>query len=392
MLTIISEKTSLRDLSISELRRVSWNNIDPSEFTEDLNDTNFLARLSYANKVKLVEMVDWGDFVVEMNEDALMMLISAHKQLYSRTRFQLSSRMFETDKQFSLEFLTTNARYLYLHGSFSQDCVTPEFVEEQSDYINYGHFFEHFLRRNDIDKLRPFITYKNGMFLRWISSSRSVRYMNREMLNHLNFPVPSYQDTIITEQRIMSGQPCDDGQRSFTIWLRKFRRVTGRVNDYPTWDEMLSLMKSHPRLNNNGYVDWIYSNCLTNSDQVINQYPTSLSYQPTRVRIDAYRHITGVDNEQANEDYNVEFYDVVNPNSTVEIEVNDSTDETEVTDSTESDSTDEFGSEAPDIDLAMTEMVVSARSVQPMTEFVMDFSNILRTPPADSENPANSTD
>lgn len=392
MLTIISEKTSLRDLSISELRRVSWNHIDASNFTEDLNDTNFLARLSYANKTQFAKMADWGDFVSEMREEALTMLISAYKQLYPRSRFQINSSMFNSGVQYSLEFLTTNAHYLYLHSCFSQDCVTPEFIEEQSDYINYGHFFEHFLRNSDIEKLRPFITYKNGMFLRWINSSRSVRYMNREILNHLNLPVPSYQDTLISEQRIMSGQPCDDGQRSFTIWLRKFRRVTGRVNDYPTWDEMLTLMKSHPRLNNNGYVDWIYSNCLTNSDDEIARYPTSLSYQPTRVRLDAYGHITGVDIGQAEEDYNVEFADVVNPVSTVEPEVTDSTDgELYIDDITESDSTDESGSEELDIDLAMTEMVVSARSVQPMTEFVMDFT-IRPTPSADSDNPANSSD
>jgi len=313
MLTVTSEKTSLRDLTIAELRRVAWHHIEPSEFVEDFNDLNFLARVNYAARRTIAEWIDWGSILNVMEEPALEFVISSRKQASPRSSFHLDSDIWSNGKQYSLEFLTNNARHLYLDHAHQQLSITPEFLEKFEHQISYNRFFDRFLQARDSDVLREFLMYKDGMFRRFIMQSRSMRYLNREALEDLNQPVPDYYDTVITEQRIMSGQPCDDGQRSFTIWLRKFRRVTGRVNDYPTWNEMLTLMKSHPRLNQNGYVDWIMGRCLENTPEEVAQYPARLSFNPKRVERDAYRHITGTDESTGNEDYNVEFADVIDP-------------------------------------------------------------------------------
>lgn len=313
MLTVTSEKTSLRDLTIAELRRVAWHHIEPSEFVEDFNDLNFLARVNYAARRTIAEWIDWGSILNVMEEPALEFVISSRKQASPRSSFHLDSDIWSNGKQYSLEFLTNNARHLYLDHAHQQLSITPEFLEKFENQISYNRFFDRFLQARDSDVLREFLMYKDGMFRRFIMQSRSMRYLNREALEDLNQPVPDYYDTVITEQRIMSGQPCDDGQRSFTIWLRKFRRVTGRVNDYPTWNEMLTLMKSHPRLNQNGYVDWIMGRCLENTPEEVAQYPARLSFNPKRVERDAYRHITGTDESTGNEDYNVEFADVIDP-------------------------------------------------------------------------------
>jgi len=356
MLTVTSEKTSLRDLTIAELRRVAWHHIDPSEFVEDFNDLNFLARVNYASRRTIADWVDWGSILGVMDEPALEFVISTRKQV-SRTRFHLDTDIWCNDKQYSLEFLTKNAAHLYLDHAHQQLCITPEFLEKFENQISYSRFFDRFLQSRDSDVLREFLFYKDGLFRRFIMQSRSMRYLNREALEDLQQPVPDYYDTVITEQRIMSGQPCDDGQRSFTIWLRKFRRVTGRVNDYPTWNEMLTLMKSHPRLNQNGYVDWIMGRCLENSPEEVAQYPERLSFEAKRVQREAYRHITGTDETQGDADFNVEFADVIDP------PVQASTDSTG-----EAPNADPQSAMAA-INQAMAEMIearVAPRMVQPM--------------------------
>lgn len=354
MLTVTSEKTSLRDLTIAELRRVAWNRINPDEFVEDFNDLNFLARVNYASRRTIAEWVDWGSILRVMDEPALEFVISTRKQV-SRSRFYLDSEVWCSEKQYSLEFLTKHANHLYLNHAHQQKCITPEFLEKFRDHINYSHFFDQFLQSRNTDVLREFLLYKDGLFSRHIMQSRGMRYLNREALKELNQPVPDYYDTVITEQRIMSGQPCDDGQRSFTIWLRKFRRVTGRPNDYPTWNEMLTLMKTHPRLNQNGYVDWIMGRCLENTPEEVAQYPERLSFNPKRVERDAYRHITGTDETTGDADFNIEFADVINPQPV----------------QTPSESTDDAPHAEPQsamgaaINQAIAEMVVTPRMVTP---------------------------
>ncbi|UYE98944.1 hypothetical protein XbC2_549 [Xanthomonas phage XbC2] len=370
MLTVTSEKTSLRDLTIAELRRVAWEHIDPSEFVEDFNDLNFLARVNYASRRTIANWVDWGSILCVMNEPALDFVISTRKQV-SRSRFYLDSEMWGYEKQYSLEFLTKHAKHLYLNGAHQQKCITPEFLEKFEDHINYSHFFERFLQTRDIDVLREFLMYKDGLFRRYIMQSRSMRYLNREALEELNQPVPDYYDTVITEQRIMSGQPCDDGQRSFTIWLRKFRRVTGRPNDYPTWNEMLTLMKSHPRLNQNGYVDWIMGRCLENTPEEVAQYPERLSFNPKRVERDAYRHITGTDETTGDADFNIEFADVINPQP-----VQTQAESTESTESTGNSEQAESPMAALDRAIAaMIEGRVTPQMVQPMAAPIT-FANL----------------
>lgn len=327
MLTIMSEKTNLRDLTIAEIRRVAWQNIDPEEFIEDFNDLSFLARVNYAARKTIADWVDMGSILSVMDEPALQFIISTRKQV-SRSCFMLDTEIFGNGKQFSLEFLTKNANNLYLDCAYKQNCITPEFIEKFRNKINYERFFSRFAESRNLNMLREYLIYKDGLFRPYIMNSKVMRYLDSEVLEELEQPIPAYYNTVITEQRIMSGQPCDDGQRSFTIWLRKFRRVTGRENDYPTWNEMLTLMKTHPRLNANGYVDWIIQRCLHNTPEEVSLYPERLSYRPDNVRREAYISVTGTDETQGEADFNIEFADVINPPvSESEVTISSNTDE-----------------------------------------------------------------
>jgi hypothetical protein len=383
MLTEKSEKTSLRDLTIAEIRRVSWRNIDPSEFVEDFNDLTFLARVNYADPGVVANWVDWGGILSVMHEAALEFVISSKKQRARQRRFQLDSDMWSSQVQFSADFLKRNARYLYLNGAVYQRCITPEFLDEFRDQISYNHFFDRFLQYRDGDEalLHDFLVYKDGMFRRWIMQSKGMRYLTRAGLESMNQPVPEYYDTVIDEQRIMSGQPCDDGQRSFTIWLRKFRRVTGRPNDYPTWNEMLTLMKSHPRLNHNGYVDWIMGRCLENSPETVAQYPERLSYRPNRVERESYTHITGVNEAQGEADFQIEFADVLDPTGSTGIDATPESDDEEGTEV--DDSTDRVEDAAPNlfpwtraVQVDGIEVSQRVQPMQPMNRFMPRFMNV----------------
>lgn len=321
MLTIKSEKTSLMDLSINELSNVAWEYLEVEEFVDDLNNPNFLARMMYGkNKEVLASLTKCDNFIAYVPEAFLAKMIDARK--IQTEHFKIGTSMFYDGKQYSIEFLTKYADHIELYHVEYQKSITPEFLEKYHNEIDVSSFWSRFDRTFGIENLKHFATYKNGMFLEEIQESEAIRYLTISDLESLGMPVPDYYHNVMTEQRVMSGDPCNDGQRSFSIWLRKYRRVSNNPTGFPTWNDLLELYKKYPRMNQHSYVDWLHDRAVTNREDYVNEYPEHLSYSPSNISFGEYRDIAGEDHKE--EDYAIEFSDVLQPepqmvNVTVEV-------------------------------------------------------------------------
>lgn len=308
MLTIKSSKTSLLDLSIKDLSNVAWNFLDVHEFADELSNPKLLTRLMYqSNKKILADMIEEEKYLMVCSEPTISKMIDAYLEVYPEDDLRLDGCMFYDEKQYSLEFLQKYKKYIRLYHVEHQKCITPQFLAENYDSMDTNEFWANFSTVIGIEKLPEFITYNNGELKNEIMKSKAIIHVPKKQLIELNIDVPAYYDTVLTEQRIMSGQPCNDGQRSFMIWLRKFRRTTNNSTAYPTWNELLELYQQHPRMNHNGYIDWIYSMALFNSPETVQQYNEKLSYSPSNISAAVYvaETETGTD-----EDFAIEFSDV----------------------------------------------------------------------------------
>lgn len=319
MLTIKSDKTSLMDLSINDLQNVAWEHIDVEEFIEDLKNPNFVARMMYGkNREVLSTFCEFDNFLTHAPEEFMVKMIEAKKT--KNSHFKLSTMMFYDRKQYSIEFLTKYADHIEMYHVEHQSSITPEFLEKYHDSMDVNTFWERFNRTFGNDKLKDFAHYKNGMFLEEIQASDVIRYLTISDLQNLELPAPDYYNNVMTEQRVMSGEPCNDGQRSFSIWLRKYRRVSNNPTGFPTWNELLELYKKYPRMNQNGYVDWLHSRAVFKDEQTVDMYPEQLSYSPKEISFNAYIDEAGDDHKE--EDYKIEFADVLEPEQhTVQVTV-----------------------------------------------------------------------
>ena len=309
MLTIKSSKTSLLDLSIYELANVAWEYLEIPDFVEELSNPKLLTRLMYgSNKKILADFTEHEPFLMYCSEFTISKMIDAYLEVYQVDELRLDSCMFYNNKQYSLEFLEKYKQYIRLYHVDRQQCLTPEFVAKNRNEMDTNEFWANFSTVIGNERLREFIEYNDGELKDDIMHSRAIRMLTANQLIELGLPVPDHYNTVLTEQRIMSGQPCNDGQRSFTIWLRKFRRTTNNSTAYPTWNELLELYKKYPRMNNDGYIDWIFSMALFNSEETVQSYSEKLSYSPERITVSDYISEAGSGTE---EDYEIEFSDVI---------------------------------------------------------------------------------
>ncbi|AFC21965.1 hypothetical protein GAP32_505 [Cronobacter phage vB_CsaM_GAP32] len=313
MLTIKSDKTSLLDLSIAELRRVAWKHIDVREFLDELADPKLLTRLMYGSgKQILVEMTSYDQYLRYCHEDTIAKMIDAMIALGNT--YIIDSSMFYDGKQYSIEFLTKYADYIALNYVERQKSLTPEFVAKYSHKMDMEDFWMRFDRTIGISNIKQFIDYNNGMFRDEIMDSEILQYCTRSDLISLDMEVPDFYDTVMTEQRVMSGDPCNDGQRSYAIWLRKYRRVFNDPEGFPTWNNLLELYKKYPSMNKNSYVDWLYSRAVHNSEEYVSEFDEHLSYNVGEISVHTYQNITDTENSnEAQEAFLVEFSDVLTP-------------------------------------------------------------------------------
>lgn len=307
MLTIKSDKTSLLDLSIRDLRNVAWEHLRLRDFEEDFKNPKLLGRLKYIGNDLLVNFSYNDVFLMNCPEEFIEAMIIARIKNGER-RFCLDSSMFYDRKQYSIEFLTKYAEHLPMNYAEHQKSITPEFLDRHYDRMDTGEFWGNFGDSVGMDKLSEFLTYSNGRFKDEMLDSSLMRYCTKDDLIALNMTVPNFYDNVMTEQRVMSGDPCNDGQRSFSIWLRKYRRVNNDPNGFPTWNDLLELYKKYPRMNQHGYVDWLHHRAVTNDERYVNEYPEHLSYSPKEITFDGYRHVAGEENQK--EDFEIEFADV----------------------------------------------------------------------------------
>ena len=318
MITLKSEKTNLMDLSFEELRNVAWEAIDADSFAKEINNPNFIARVMYADKNILVQLSKNDDFIAISNEYMISKMLDV--RLLNENNFKLSSSMFQDRKQFSLEFIEKYINNIHINYLEYQSCITPEFLDIHYDRMDVDEFWDNFFSTIGAERAAQFVTYKNGQFCDLVMSSESLRYATAEDLTTLGLPVPDYYNTVMTEQRVMSGEPCGDGQRSFTIWLRKYRRVFNDPKGYPTWNNLLELFKRHPRMNQHDYVEWLFERALKKSEERVSEFSETLSFNAATVEREVYANITG--SETAQEDYEIEFSDVLHPEMNEDVQVN----------------------------------------------------------------------
>lgn len=298
------ENTSLLDLSFDELRNVSWKMINIYDFVDEIFSPTFLTRLNYADPSVLADFLNWTEFLTHGTEYAISKCIDASIAL-NKPIFELDNAMFY-NTQYSREFLEKYEDYIPWYYAENQQSLTPELVDNHYGLMDTTCFFNNILKNHNIESVKEFINYQNGKFKNDVLSSYSLRLLTKTKLNELGIDAPEYYNTVINEQRIMSGEPCNDGQRSFIIWLRKYRRIT-KTDNYPTWNELLEFYEKYPSMNQSEYINWIYDNCLLYSETTVSQYPSKLLYLPKNVTFYDYENVTS----STSEEYEIEFSDVL---------------------------------------------------------------------------------
>lgn len=305
MLTIKSEKTSLLDLSINELRDVAWDYIDAKQFVDELKDPKLLTRLMYGKNKEIFSVIFDSEnisFMLYAPNEFLAKMIDALKE--KGEPFTLSSHIF-SKRQFSLDFLNKYADNLNLYHAERQESIDVNFLDKYYDRLDISSFWEHFHKNSTTERIKEFVLFGDGKYKEDMTNFGAIKFLTADELNSIGLEVPEYYNNVMTEQRVMSGDPCSDGQRSFSIWLRKYRRVHNDPTGFPTWNQLLELYKKYPRMNNNGYIDWLYSRAVKNSDSYVQQFDNELSYSPSNITYSDYRDIAGDENSQ--EDFKIEF-------------------------------------------------------------------------------------
>lgn len=314
MLTRISDKTSLLDLSFADLKSVAWDRLDYSDeqIVKEIGNPVILNRLLHTAPAVLAEWNSHSYILTHLTEEGLERIITANLKV-GNTRFELSTSMFHDRKQYSKDFIVRNKKHIDYNYIEHQQWITPDFLYEHRNEMDVENFFDSFASNKGIAAYEEFNTFMDGHWSSKLDQSDLLCYATIEECKQLGITPPASLYAVITEQRVMSGDPCGDGQRSYAIWLRKYRRVFNDPEGYPTWDHLLQLFKKHPRMNSSGYVDWLRHRVVNHSEEVVRAADEHLSYSPRNINVHAYQEVTGESNNEAEANFNTEFMDVVNP-------------------------------------------------------------------------------
>lgn len=312
MLTRISDKTSLLDLSLAELKIVAWRYLEESEdYQDELSNKVLLNRLFVAAPDVLASWINLSNILYYINEECLIRCIDANYKIGNR-EFKIETSMFHNEQQYSLEFLENYKQHIHMDYAEHQHCITPKFLDENSSIMDVDNFFDHFARNKGVDAYQEFYNY-NDAFREYLENSDVLEYATIEDCERIGITPPENLYTVMNEQRVMSGDPCGDGQRSYSIWLRKYRRVNNDPEGYPTWNDLLVLYKKHPRMNANGYVDWLKERAVNNTERQVQRAERKLTYNLKEINVNDYSSVTGVSVDEANATFQEEFMDVLNP-------------------------------------------------------------------------------
>lgn len=314
MLTRISTKSSLLDLSFDDLKQVAWELLDYDDqqiINEIINPVIHNRLLHTAPKI-LAEWYNQNSIITHFDEAGLERIITANIKV-GVSRFNLSCIIFNDRKQYSKDFIVRNKEYIDYNYIEHQEWITPDFLYENRDLMDVSNFFDCFASNQGISAYEEFNSFMDGVWSSKLDQSDLLCYATIDECKELGITPPANLHAVITEQRVMSGDPCGDGQRSYAIWLRKYRREFNDPNGYPTWDHLLQLFKKHPRMNSNGYVDWLRHQVVNHSEAIVSRAVPHLSYSPTNINVLVYQEVTGVSHNEAETNFNTEFLDVTNP-------------------------------------------------------------------------------
>ncbi len=299
MFAEISEKTSLLDLTINELSRVIWNDVNLEELTNPvlLNRFKLLGDgfLSYAIERISDSTGETIQFSTEQyHEYVLPSYLSAYESASDKNKAAVVSTSF-FKYQHPIDVLEKYAAVLPLYYAEEQESLTPEFVEKYADRMDMHRFLLN-LRKSGFQRLKTFLTYKDGHYDKYVQDINILKFCTKDELTELGREIPECYDYIVDEKRIMSCDPCKDGQRSYYVWLRKYRKVTG-TDGYPTWNDILEAYKKYPKMNASDCVGWIYDHVLDERD--IMDSPDKLSI----TEISAYEVIDVLGNSEENQKF-----------------------------------------------------------------------------------------
>lgn len=314
MLSILSSKESLLDLSINELRKISWRSINISEFEEELKNEILIERMRLAYKDYKVELDTLTTFSCDwMPTQHRAMYFEFITKVNNEFTGRISEYAFYPNQQYSPEFM---AKYItkdtieYEKYYAKQKWVTPDlfdkFVVELS-YFRPDMFFSEFTSVEDEMggfTFAEWYTMKDGKYKSYIDRYSEVfRYAAPSDLEQKGIPIPDHYSTVLTEQRIMSNGPCDPGQRAYAVWLKKYRRSSGDKTGFPTWGQLMELFKKHPKMDRHGYVGWIFDGALFRSENDVSEAPEHLSIQ----YIDGSQYVNETDDDTVPSDQQIDI-------------------------------------------------------------------------------------
>lgn len=281
--------TELLDLPIETLRKVEWDYMDLYDFSSEFNNEILLQRLADVFKdVKenhiFHKLFDIGNLL----EDSTLEFITDNLIEIGYPEFSINGSIFYDGRQLPREYVEKHASRIDMYNIERQGWIDPEFFEKYEDRMDVGAFWNVFGEYRTFEDMKVWFTFEDGKYVQTMMEHGVCNKVTAAQFTEIGLPVPECYNTVITAQRIMSGDPCNDGQRSFAIWLRKYRRVYNDPDGFPTWDNLIELCQKHPRMNNDGYVDWIHSRALFNSEQVVSTYPTELGINVRRIDDDDY--------------------------------------------------------------------------------------------------------
>lgn len=285
------EQTELMALPISVLPNIEWECMDLDDFTDEFRNPKMIRRLKYACrdiKSKHIFSRLLRNLPHNYDVDQIIDMVNHLKEI-GHEPVVIGATMFNNKRQFPREFIEANLDSIEMYHIENQGWIDPEFFEKHSGNMDRDNFWEQFGRVRTPEQIRYWYEYNNNQYVETMTYNNVFEQFTVQQLNEIGIPVPDYYNTVITAQRIMSGDPCHDGQRSYAIWLRKYRRVYNDPDGYPTWGHLMELCHKHPRMNNDGYVDWIRSRCLHNSEEVVRQARATLEIKPKSITEDTYQ-------------------------------------------------------------------------------------------------------
>lgn len=289
-LNVLSTKTDFNDLTIEEWSKVYFDSaVLPFDF---VLTSEMIDRIILAGRIDIlfICLKEFDISLIHCTEQDYDKFLGLVKEEFPGSKHFASSIMWASaTNQFSIEFLKKYKDCIGVCNIHNQKSLTLDFVYENLNSIYAETFFdETYFDYIDSDiledetrslLLKDALNYKEGVFEKYIFPNNfDLAEIAQEEFEEKIGIVPKYFSTVIDEHRILSGEPCNNGKRSYLIWLAKFRRIKQDPQAYPTWGELYTLSQEHPLMDRSGYIAWIWDNVLFNSEEDMKDYGSTVTF------------------------------------------------------------------------------------------------------------------